>query len=432
MAVNYEDKRLQKVEESKNAALTEVEQAYGGAIEQTESIYQQLDQNVQNYADKQTQLQQEQTDFAVEQIEQQKDQTQKDYLKEQSAAYTDYKKQTAQHGVEAEAMAAQGMAGTGYSESSKVSMYNTYQNRVATARATMEEAIVSYNNAMTEAKLQNNSVLAEIAFNALQQSAEYALQGLLQKNQLLTEQLGMKLNVESMYHGQYMDILDQINTEKAQEEQIRQFDLSHQLDVEALAQEQNRWQAEYDLTVAQTARQEKLNAAQIMATAGDFSGYKDALGLTDDQVEKLEAKYQEEITSEAEAKDYSKKQAAAAILAESGDFSLYKQLYDLTDEQIKKLEEAYGSTAIVKPIDNLDDVKEIDNNSLTILGFNPNTLTDEQLSDLVDRGVLTYKIVNNIMVFGKGENYGKAGSSAGSTTFRPANRPAHINTRLVN
>ena len=134
----------------------------------TDQYYQEQINASKEWADKQSQLQQEQTDFAIEKIEQQKEQAKQDYTKEQSGAYVDWQKQSGayvdwqkqsnQYGANAEAMASQGMAGTGYSESSQVSMYNTYQNRVTTAKEAYSRAILNYNNAITEARLQNNSL----------------------------------------------------------------------------------------------------------------------------------------------------------------------------------------------------------------------------------------------------------------------------------
>ena len=204
---------LQQVEADKQAALNEVDQTYDGMIDQVDGFYQdQIDASKQ-WAQTQQQNQQAQTDFAIEQIEQEKAQAQKDYLKEQSGAYVDWQKQSGQYGVNAEAMAARGMGGTGYSESAQVSMYNTYQNRVATAREALARATLNYNNAIKEAKLQNNAVLAEIAYQAYQQELELALAGFQHKNQLVLEKADRKAAVERQYNSQYLDVLDQINAE---------------------------------------------------------------------------------------------------------------------------------------------------------------------------------------------------------------------------
>ena len=222
-AINYEDERFGQVESDKNQALTELENTYGGMINDTDKYYQaQIDASKQ-WADKQSQLQQEQTDFTIEQVNQQKDQAKKDYTKEQSGAYVDWQKQSNQYGVESERQASAGMKGTGFSESSQVGMYNTYQNRVATARESYNRAVLNYDNAIKDARLQNNAALAEIAYKSFQQQLELSLQGFQYKNQLVLEQTKNKLEVDNMYYNRYLDVLNQINTENALAEEIRQY-----------------------------------------------------------------------------------------------------------------------------------------------------------------------------------------------------------------
>ena len=175
--INYDDERFQQVEAEKQQAITEVDKTYSGMISQSDKYYQDQINASKDWANTQQQLQQDKTDFAIEQIEQQKAQANKDYTKEQSGAYVDWQKQSNKYGVNAEQMASSGMTNTGFSESSQVSMYNTYQNRVATARESYNLAVLNYNNSIKDAQLQNNSALAEIAYQALQQQLELSLQG---------------------------------------------------------------------------------------------------------------------------------------------------------------------------------------------------------------------------------------------------------------
>jgi len=248
-AVNYEDKRFSQVEGDKQQALSELEQTYGGMIGESDKYYQaQIDASKQ-WADKQSQLQQEQTDFTIQQIEQQKDQAHKDYTKEQSGAYVDWQKQSNQFGTEAERMAAAGMTGTGFSESSQVGMYNAYQNRVASARESYNQAVLNYNNAIKDARLQNNSVLAEIAYQSLQQQLELSLQGFQYKNQLILDQANKKVELENTYYNRYLDVLNQINTENAMAEDQRQFNLNYEMQNKQLAEEIRQFNQSYNLQV---------------------------------------------------------------------------------------------------------------------------------------------------------------------------------------
>lgn len=450
------DERLQAVEDKRTAAVQQVENTFGGMAQNADQYFNKQVQATQDWADKQTELQNQQTELTLEQIEQQKEQAQKDYTKEQTGAWADYQKQTAQHGVQAEQMAAAGMTGTGFSESSRVAAYNTYQNRVAAAKASFDQVVMNYNNSMKEARLQNSSVLAEIAFNAMQKGLELALQGFQYKNQLVTEGLGMKMDVENMYHGQYMDVWNQINTEKAQAEQIRQFEIQqgnwqaefdeaqrvndreYDYRVGRDAVEDSHWKAEFDRDNAALAKQEALDRAQVLAASGDFSGYKAALGLTDAQVKKLESKYQSEIQTEADAKAYEQKLDRAKVLAAGGDFSGYKELYDLTDEQVKDLEAEFaaGKSALITndgdtgtgdgtettPDENPDvDPKteemldivydamvggaELDDASLTRLTYGD--ASGVEVYRLIERGILVCEVRNGKIVFSKGPKYMK-------------------------
>ena len=232
--INYEDQKFKEVEAQKDAALSEHDKLYSGMVEQSKQFYDDQIEATNQWEKQQTALQNEQTDFAIEQIEQQKEQAEKDYIKEQSGAYTDWQKQSNPYGVNAEQEAAIGMSGTGYSESAQVSMYNTYQNRVAMARESFNRAVQDYNNAITEARLQNNSKLAEIAYQALQQRLELSLQGFQYKNQLLLDSADKKLQLDQLYYNRWKDVLDQMNTENALAEQIRQYNTS-------LAEEQRQF-----------------------------------------------------------------------------------------------------------------------------------------------------------------------------------------------
>ena len=271
--INYNDERFGKVESEKNQALTQLEQTYGGMVGESDKYYQaQIDASKQ-WAETQKQQQQANTDFAIEKIEQQKDQAHKSYLKEQSGAYTDWQKQSNKYGVQAEQQASQGLIGGGYSESSQVSMFNTYQNRVATARESYNNAVINYNNSIKDAQLQNNSALAEIAYKALQQQLELSLQGFQYKNQLLLEQASKKQELENTYYGRYQDVLAQINKENALAEEVRQYNENLAMQQKQLEQEQAQWEKEYALKQAQLQEEiRQFNASQSASYSGGGGG----------------------------------------------------------------------------------------------------------------------------------------------------------------
>lgn len=280
MALNYEEEN-KKITSNKNAAINEVDQRYGEMIGGVDkNINDQIDAS-KDYAEEQKKNQQAQTDFTIDKINQQKDQARKDYTKEQSGAYVDWQKQSNPYGANAEKMASMGMAGTGYSESSQVNMYVAYQNRVAAARESYDRAVLNYNNSITEARLQNNSVLAEIAYKALQDQLELSLQGFQYKNTLLMEKAKEKRTIESEYHNRWKDLLSQINAEKSLELQERQVKLSEdqfayqkQKDAEAKINKTGSTSSRTTARTASRAANAKSSKSTISANKGSatFTG----------------------------------------------------------------------------------------------------------------------------------------------------------------
>ena len=245
MNIDYNDQRFKQVESEKQSALDNANNTYNTMINNSDKYYQEQIQASKDYATKQQEIQQANTDFAIEKIEQQKEQTEKDYTKEQKGAYADYQKQTNDYGVNAEQMASSGLSNSGYSESSKVSMYNTYQNRVAIARDSFDRSILNYNNGIKDAQLQNNSALAEIAYNALQKQLELGLQGFQYKNSLLESQLNTQQTIENTYQNKWQAVLDQMNKDREFQESVRQYNESLAFQKQQEANSQARWNAQY-------------------------------------------------------------------------------------------------------------------------------------------------------------------------------------------
>jgi len=250
MGVNYDDERFKEVEQEKNTAITETKNEYDNMLNQANSYYQQQIDAQKEWANKQSELQQAQTDHTIGKIEQQKAQTEKDYVKEQKGAYTDYQKAIDEYGVNAEKIAASGLQNSGYSESSRISAYNTYQNRYASARESYNNALINYTNSIKEAQLANNSALAEIAYKALQTQLELSLQGFQYKNTLVLQKMDALNSISDRYHNRYQDVLAQINTENALAEQIRQYNESLAFQRQQAQQDQANWEREYALAKA--------------------------------------------------------------------------------------------------------------------------------------------------------------------------------------
>lgn len=240
MAVNFDDDRFKAVEQEQQTALNNVTNTYNNMINNSDKYYQDMAKAAEDYGKQQAEIQQANTDFTIEKINQQKEQAQKDYTKEQKGAYADWQKQSNQYGVNAEQLASNGLRNTGYSESSQVSMYNTYQNRVSQARDTFNRATLDYDNGIKEAQLTNNAALAEISYNALQTKLELGLNQFNAKNQLLQQQLAAQQGIKDTYYNRWQDVLKQINTENALAEQQRQFNVQMNLSKKASSSSSRR------------------------------------------------------------------------------------------------------------------------------------------------------------------------------------------------
>lgn len=271
MNIDYNDPRFQQVNQEKQTALNEVNNTYNNMINQADKYYNDLSKAYEDYGNKQQELQQQRTDFTVDQINQNKEWAKKDYEKEQKGAYQDYVNQVNPYGVNAEQMAQNGLLGTGYSESSKVSMYNAYQNRVATARESYNRSVVEYDNQIKDAQLANSEALAQLAFDSLKAKLEYSLQGFQYKNDLIQTQLQQKQNTEDRYYTKWQNVLDQLNKEKAFE---------YQKERDRIADQQ--WQKQYNLSAQKIAQENQIykfiqeqekNSKKYEDTGFELSGY---------------------------------------------------------------------------------------------------------------------------------------------------------------
>lgn len=221
MGVDYE----QQLKDNETALADELKKS-NESFDTTASKYQTVVdgqmQQLEKNKEEQTRLQQEQTDFTIDQIEQKQEQAEKDYTKEQQAAYGDYKRQTDPYGVNAEQMAALGLSRSGYSESANVAMYTAYQNRVAAARASIEQTKQTFENAIREAKLTNDINLAKIAQETMAQSLTLAMDSVVYLGNLELEKAATASSIKDKYYNREQDILTAQREEiaAAQQEQL--------------------------------------------------------------------------------------------------------------------------------------------------------------------------------------------------------------------
>ena len=223
MAINYNDSRFTELEKDKNAALSQSNSTYDNLMKDSKGYYDNLINQSKDWADKQADIQNQQTDFTIQKIEQQKDKAKKDYTKEQKGAYQDYMKQTNAYGSNMQTAGQQGLGGSGWSETIQSGFYNTYQNRYAQARESYNTIVMNYDNNIKEARLQNSSAIATIYAEAQKEQLELALQSFTVIKDLTIAKQDKYLTIDEMYNKRWRDTEQQINTENALAEQIRQY-----------------------------------------------------------------------------------------------------------------------------------------------------------------------------------------------------------------
>lgn len=215
------DERLYNIETERDFAVSDKIAEYNDMMARSERNKDQALAGLDASKKEQEQILNDSYELTKGELEDSKEQARDSYENEQSAAYVDYKKASDPYGANAEQMAAAGMSRTGYSESSRVRMYNQYQARVAVARDTLKRAEVEYGKAMAEAKLKNSSALAEIAASTYEKQIEISMSYLAEYYALLEQRDAALEKIDDEYGKRWLDMLKVIEAEKAAEEEAK-------------------------------------------------------------------------------------------------------------------------------------------------------------------------------------------------------------------
>lgn len=157
--------------------------------------------------------------------------------------------------------------------------------------------------ATSAANQANNYYMSALA-DKIPELRQMAYEAYLQGVQGQRDDLSMLLGLESMDYEKYLNSLGQWNTDRNFDYGIWRDQVNDQ-----------RYEQEMDYN-------KQLAAAQVMASAGDFSGYASIWGLTEDQVKLLVSDFaQQRATSEQQAA-----MELADYFAKWGDFSKLKEL----------------------------------------------------------------------------------------------------------
>lgn len=190
-----------------------------------------LENKQNNMLDEQSKLQEQiidsQTKQSVTRLEKNKDEQEKESIKQASGLYTDYKKQSQQFGTNQEQLVAQGLGNSGYSESAKVSLFNSYQKNVTDVMNTNAKLKADFDLSIEEA-YQNADI----------QKAQNAISILEQKSNNL-------LNIYQLRKEQEKFLYQKERDKIADEQWERTFALQRQ----QAGQSQANWEKEYALSV---------------------------------------------------------------------------------------------------------------------------------------------------------------------------------------
>lgn len=295
--VNYDDERFKQVENEKQSELDKYNKTYDNLINERNNFTNQQQQLVDQWENTQKDIANQNLQYQKDLIEQQRNKAEKEYQNEAKASYIDYQKEVDKYGVSRENVTANGLSNSGYAESSKVDMYNTYQNRLGTARKSMQDAGIEFDNAIRQAQLSNDETLAQNALKALQDKLNIALEGFNYKTEQENNRLNWNNTINNNYYNRYKDVESQINYENETAEKIRQYNENMAYQKEQQRLEQQRWEQEMAYQREQDAIANAQRWAQINASYGnglppiDDNGSLDLDNYSKEDLTNLYSKY---------------------------------------------------------------------------------------------------------------------------------------------
>ena len=230
---------------------------------------QMLDQSLQQQNDivnKQTQMQ-------VDSLGRQKEQIDREATQQNRAIYQDYKKNSNPFGQQAENLAGQGLANSGYAETTQARMYNTYQNNITATLNNARQLKADVDFQINQARQTGDITLAQ-----------NALQLFNQRMQLLSQEYDMRNNREQFLYQKSQDALAQRNwqTEFDYNKSVADRNYNYQLSRDKVSDKQwkktfdyqksrdkvsdSQWQKEYELS-------KKAKASSSRSSGGSRRSY---------------------------------------------------------------------------------------------------------------------------------------------------------------
>lgn len=265
-----EDERLAAINKQKEEAINQSNSLYEGLLTDNENIYNQQKDYAEEYEQTQNSALDKQLAFQENLVNQQKEEARQNMEAEQKRAQNDYMAFINPYGVQAESQASSNLLSSGVSETSKLGGYNTYQNRLASANKTMQDAFTQYDNDINEARLTNDVQKAQNALNKLQMELEYAQNYYSNKSTISQNQLSNNQALDSDYYNRYQTEYNNIQAEKEREEAIRQWEAQMAFEREQAAIAQQNWEKEYALAKQQASRSYSSGSRSSSSSSGGY------------------------------------------------------------------------------------------------------------------------------------------------------------------
>ena len=188
---------------------------------------------------KQNDIINKQTQMQVDSLERQKADIDKQAMQQNRALYQDYRKANNPFGQQAESLAGQGLANSGYAETTMSRLYNTYQQNITSTLNNARDLKADVDFQINQARQQGDITLAQNALELYKQ-----------KMQLLSEEYDLRNNREQFLYKKQQDALAQRNWQTEFDYQKAQDTRNYNYQVARDRVTDSQWQKNYDRQVA--------------------------------------------------------------------------------------------------------------------------------------------------------------------------------------
>nr|DAP29526.1 MAG TPA: hypothetical protein [Caudoviricetes sp.] len=272
--------------------------------EDIDSLMNQQNNLLNEQQKKQNELINQQTKIQTDELNREKEKIDKDVDKTNQSLYSNWQKQTNQYGVQAEQLAQQGLANSGYAETTKTALYNTYQKNVTDTLNNARDLKSDYDFKIAQARQQGSVQQAQAAVDL------YA-----QRLQLLTQNYELRQNREQYLYQKERDKVSDNQWQKTFDEQVRQNEIENQWKQKNYDYQQQRdsvsdsqwkqsfdyqkqrdavsdsqWQKQYELSKKASASRTSSSSKSTSKSSSKKSSSSEGLKVASEQVNVPEAK----------------------------------------------------------------------------------------------------------------------------------------------